>query len=103
MMPHGSLASWSTAGTCWSAAIRLLAVLALMTRRDEDGAACWYLPALLVVPCTRGGAARTPSLAMVEYTLAICTALTSTPWPNDSVTRSFPHHADGDGRMPLVS
>src|ERR1700759_2364778 len=103
MIPHGSLAFWSTAGTCCRAPIRLLAVLVWMTRLDEDAAAGWYLPALLVVPCTRGGATRTPPLAMVEYTLAIWIALASTPWPNDSVNRSLPHQADGEGRMPLVS
>src|ERR1700735_5528855 len=103
MIPHGSLASSSTAGTCCSAPIRALAVLAWITRRDEDAAAGWYLPALLVVPWTRVGWTRTPPLAMVEYTLAICTASASTPWPNDSVYRSFPHHTDGAGRMPLVS
>src|ERR1700761_329442 len=103
MIPHGSLASSSTAGTCCIAAIRLLAVLGWMTRRVGDAAAAWYLPELLVAPWTRVGWTRTPPLAMVEYTLAICTASASTPWPNDSVYRSLPHHEDGAGKMPWLS
>src|ERR1700690_416450 len=100
MMPHGSLASSSTAGTCCRAPMRLRAVLAWMTRRDGEAGAGLYVPALPVVPATRVGWTRTPWFAIVAYTLAIWTAFTSTPWPNESVYRSSPHHADGEGRMP---
>src|SRR5450755_827089 len=103
MMPHGSLASSSTAGTCCRAPMRLRAVLAWMTRRDSGAGAGVYLAALVVVPATRFGGTRTPGCAIVEYPLAIWTAFTSTPWPNESVYRSSPHHADGEGRMPCDS
>ena len=39
-------------------------------------------PLAVVVPATMDGATRIPPLAMVAYTLAICTAVTATPWPN---------------------
>src|ERR1700760_2793286 len=103
MIPHGSLASSSTAGTCCMAAIRLLAVLALITRRVGDAAAALYLPELVVEPWTRLGWTRTPPLAMGEDTAAICTASASTPCPNDRVYRSLPHHEDTLGKMPWLS
>src|ERR1700735_1236641 len=98
MIPHGSLASSPTAGPRCIAGDRPLAVLGWMTRRVGDAAAAWYLPELLVAPWTSVGWTRTPPLAMVEYTLAICTASASTPWPNDSEDRSLPPHADGAGK-----
>ena len=52
-----------------------------MTRFDGDGLAGTYCPAALYVPATSVGWTRTPSLAIVAYTLAICTALTDRPWP----------------------
>ena len=38
-----------------------------------------------VVPATMVGGTRTPPLAMVAYTPAICTAVTATPWPKARV------------------
>src|SRR5215469_13259870 len=103
MIPHGWLASWSTAGTCCRIEISSRAVFALITRRDGDGGDGVTTPSELTVPSTSVGCTRTPSLAIVAYTLAICTALTARPWPNDSVYRSSPAHRDGGGRMPSVS
>jgi len=48
------------------------------------------------------GCTRIPPLAMVAYTLAICTAVAATPWPKDIVYRSSPHHWLGGYRIPLL-
>ena len=48
---------------------------------DGDRLAGTYWPAALYVPAMSVGWTRTPSLAIVAYTLAICTALTETPCP----------------------
>ena len=52
------------------------AVVVLTTRRDEDAGVGSILPSAPVVPATSRGATRTPSLAMVAKTEAICTVLT---------------------------
>src|ERR1019366_723642 len=91
MSPHGSPWDASTPGTCCRMVISSLAVLALITRRCGAAAAGVNFPEPLLAP------------AMAWYTLAICTALTATPWPNDSVYRSSPHHLDGGFSRPALS
>ena len=70
------------------------AVLAWMTRWLAAFRAGTYWPLVLVVPATMVGATRTPPFAIVAYTLAICTAVTATPWPNAIVYRVSPDHCD---------
>ena len=98
MSPHRWFAALSTAGTCCRIEISSLAVFGWMTLFDGDGLAWTYWPAALYVPAISVGWTRTPLLAIVAYTLAICTALTETPWPYDRVYRSSPAHCDGGGR-----
>ena len=71
-----------------------------MTRCDGDGAAAVYFPAALVVPSTRVGWTRTPPLAIVAYTSAICSAVTATPCPNDSVYLVSAAHWETGGSRP---
>ena len=63
------------------------AVLALDARAGRAGAARRHEPPVRrrSCPATMVGCTRTPPLAMVAYTLAICTAVTATPWPKASV------------------
>src|SRR5271166_6726142 len=100
MIPHGWLPAASTAGTCCRICSRSWAVLAWMTRRDGDGAAGTYFPEALVVPSIRVGWTRTPPLAIVAYTSAICSAVTATPCPNDSVYLVSAAHWDTGGSRP---
>ena len=65
--------------------VQLLGRLRLDDPRDGDGLSGTYWPAALYVPAMSVGCTRTPLLAIVAYTLAICTALTETPWPYDRV------------------
>ena len=74
-----------------------------MTRCDGDGEAAVYFPAELVVPSTRVGCTRTPSLAIVAYTSAICIAVAATPCPNASVYLVSPYHWDTGGKSPSLS
>src|ERR1700722_8186447 len=97
MSPHRWFASSSTAGTCCKIEISSLAVFGWMTLADGDGLSGTYWPAALYVPAMSVGCTRTPLLAIVAYTLAICTALTETPCPYDRVYRSSPAHRDGGG------
>src|SRR6266702_6387978 len=98
MSPHRWFATSSTAGTCCRIEISSLAVFGWMTFVDGDDLAGTYRPAALYVPAMSVGCTRTPSLAIVAYTLAICTALTEMPWPYDRVYRSSAAHFDGGGR-----
>src|SRR5712672_16001 len=98
MSPHRWFAALSTAGTCCSIEISSLAVFGWMTLIDGDGLAGTYWPAALYVPAMSVGWTRTPLLAIVAYTLAICTALTEMPCPYDRVYRSSAAHCDGGGR-----
>ena len=61
-----------------------------------------YRPLGPVVPATMLGDTRTPWLAMVAYTPAICTAVAATPWPNARVYRSSPHHFYSGGSCPWL-
>src|SRR5256885_16435043 len=90
-------------GTCSRMSSSSRAVVVLMTRRDGGGAAAVYLPAELVVPWIRVGWIRTPPFAIVAYTSAICSAVTATPCPNDSVYRVSPYQSETGGRSPSVS
>src|ERR1700747_549039 len=92
MTPHGWLPSASMPGTCCMICSSCFAVLAWMTRCDGDGAAGVYVPAELVVPSTRVGCTRTPPLAIVAYTSAICSAVAATPCPNASVYFVAPYY-----------
>ena len=74
-----------------------------MTRCDGEGAAAVYFPAESVTPSIRVGCTRTPPLAIVAYTSAICIAVVATPCPNDSVYLVSPYHCDTGGRSPSLS
>src|SRR5580693_10740440 len=73
-----------------------------MTRWAAGRGAGTNRPLAPDAPATTEGVTRTPPLAIVAYTLAIWTAVTATPWPNDRVYRSSPHHLDVGYRMPLL-
>src|SRR5215470_11893584 len=103
MRPHGWLPAALMTGTCCRICSSSVAVLALMTRRDGDGLAGVYFPAELVVPWISVGCTRTPPLAIVAYTSAICIAVTATPCPNESVYRVTLDHCDTGGRSPPLS
>src|ERR1700760_3348371 len=103
MTPHGWLPSASMPGTCCMICSSCFAVLAWMTRCDGDGEAAVYVPAESVAPSTRVGCTRTPPLAIVAYTSAICIAVAATPCPNASVYLVSPYHCDTGGRSPSLS
>src|SRR5215469_9856918 len=83
-------------------AISSRAVVARRTRWPGAGGAGTNRPPAAVVPATMVGGTLTPPLAMVAYTLAICTAVVATPWPKASVYRWSPHHFDGGASRPWL-
>src|SRR5580704_10686123 len=102
MTPQGWLPAASMPGTCCMICSSSFAVFAWMTRCDGDGEAGVYFPAELVVPSIRVGWTRTPPLAIVAYTSAICIAVAATPCPNDSVYRVSAAHWDTVGSRPWL-
>src|SRR5712691_5180623 len=102
MTPHGSPPPTSIMGTCWSMRISSCAVFAVSTRLRRGRGDGTNLPPDPVVPATIDGWTRIPLLAMVAYTLAIWTALTATPCPNESVYLVSPYHFDGRISRPEV-
>jgi len=52
-----------------------------MTRTGLVGGVGANVPSAFSVPATRVGGTRTPPLAMVWNTPAVCMALTARPWP----------------------
>src|ERR1700743_11469 len=81
MSPQRWFAWSSTPGTCCRIETSSLAVFGWMTLVDGDGLAGTSWSAALYVPAMSVGWTRTPLLAIVAYTLAICTALTEMPCP----------------------
>src|SRR5947208_11703858 len=83
--------------------VSVVAVAADTTRCSAGAGAGWYTPDGSIVPRTSDGCTRTPPLAIVAYTQAICSGVTATPCPIVIVGRLVPDHSPAGGRMPLDS